>query len=176
MSLPSPVTIVQQANLLGLAMARYAATRGAGVYLAASERHFWENCYLLNQSQPRLILTFRRERPTGTPATSPTMHRVERQWRFAVMRATGWKSQVAEPVGDAEAFLKVAEDFRDAIRVVLNVSEIFPLQYDGMDTVSNVLPYAQAGVFHDGYTMDFTTTNDIPAVSKENPNPSPPDP
>lgn len=164
--LPSPPTIKGQANdIASWIDTSFAKDRKGVVKVIQSPRHLWEEIFL-QDDQPRVFVMFAGERSRGPSDQMRTLHRVDRSWTVVIMRGHGWANLMPNAdEGTEEDFLTTIEVLRDKIRVLLSVSEEFPLEYVSMDALPNMAPTKEANAFMDAYQIKFTTANDIPAIT-----------
>ncbi len=171
---PSP-TIKENALLLKKQLESFALPRGGYVKIMANMSHLWEELYnkgLVN-SQPRILILCTGETARGEYAGGErtALHRVDRNWNVVVMRGHGFKNQVAggapmtnPPPTDPEAFYDDLETIRDGCRVLVGISEEYPVNYKGIRPLPNVGPTPAANVFLDASVIEFDTAADIPAL------------
>lgn len=171
MSLAAPITAKEEALLLLARLTAWAEPYGADVKVVANERHVWEEVYNLSgEDRPRVLIVFTGETARGGFNHQDDQHRVDRQWKVILIRGHGFKNQMADgasdqsQVPDAAAFYDVLESLRDAVRVALDISEEFPVNYKGMAPLPNVAPGQGANAFLDAMVIQFSTANDIPVV------------
>lgn len=165
--LPEPLTIEQQAIGMATLLDQWAKPRGAQVVIVQGQGHLWENIYSADDT-PRLLICFSGEVLRGAEIVGDRDHRVDRNWKVVVVRGHGFGSANLMPQEGGEqpteSFLVTAESVRDAARVMLGLSEEFPLHYKGMTPVPNLMRPGSANVFVDAYEISFSTANDIPQV------------
>lgn len=166
--LTPPPTIAQQTNIIGLQCKDFADPRGGKVELMENMRKLWETVYDVSSSQePRVLVCFNGETSRGAFAVANTQHRVDRSWIIVILRGKGFTAATTEAKGFGntdgvtEPFLKSIETLRDMIRVILNVSEEFPLDYKGMKPLPGVAPTNSGNAFIDGYSLEFSSANDL---------------
>lgn len=168
MSLAVQITIANAANLLKQHLDLWANPRGGTVKVMANLRHLWEEVFVVAEtSAPRILICYTGEIPRGG-VTSNTLYRVDRQWMVVVVRGHGFKNLMAEPEGESEIFYDSVETIRDLIRVLLNISdeeEVPNIVYKGIKPLPSLGPTPTANVFLDAFSIEFTTANDIPAVT-----------
>lgn len=171
MSLDTPPTILEQANILGAVLASWAEPRGGVVKVMANMRHLWEEIYtpeMLTEA-PRILIVYNGEVSRGGFNLANTLHRVDRSWLVVIMRGHGFKNAVAEegPTPKEEPFYNCLEQLRDLLRTIKVVSEEFPIDYKSMKALPGAGPTQAANAFMDAYVIEFSTANDICAVSEE---------
>ena len=176
MSLDAPITVRQEAILIRDRLAAWTADRGADVKVMANERHVWEEVATASgEDRPRILIVYTGEQARGSFQHQDDLHRVDRQWRVIIIRGHGFSNQLTDGasdqtlVPDAEAYYDALESLRDAIRVALDISEEFPVNYRSMRPLPNVAPGQGANVFMDAMLIEFSTANDIPQVWLEEP-------
>lgn len=170
MPLTNPVSIAQEAQLYQQQLKTWADNRGGVVKIMANLSHLWEELMVLSD-KPRLLVCYVGERPRGDEQISSGTHRVDRDWQLVIVRGHGFKNDPSLPYANAEAFLDCVEKIRDeGIRVMMNVSEEFPVQYGGIKPMPQLAPTKEANVFLDAYAVEWSTAHDIPSISTQNPN------
>jgi len=167
--LAAPPTISQQAQIIANWLTTsFAAPRGGSVKILQNQRHLWEEIYMQDDT-PRLFIMFKSEKSRGGFNQANKLHRVDRQWSVIIMRGHGWRNLMPNPNEafgtQAEDFLDTIEVLRDKLRVLLNISEEFPIDYTGVDSLPNIAPTKEANVFMDCYIINFSTANDIPNIT-----------
>jgi hypothetical protein len=81
------------------------------------------------------------------------------------MRGHGFENRMAKTSNtQTDDFYSACEELRDRIRVMLDVSEEFPVDYVGMTPLPGVAQPGNANVFLDCYQIEFQTANDLFAV------------
>jgi hypothetical protein len=175
MPLVPPPTIEQQANIIGLACKDFVDPRGGKVELMENMRKLWEEVYKISSSQePRILVCFNGETSRGAFSIANTQHRVDRSWIVVILRGKGFNAATASArgIGDkegvTESFLSSVETLRDKLRVILNISEEFPIDYKGIKPLPGIAPSNAGGVFIDGYSIEFSTANDLLDVLLQN--------
>ncbi len=172
--LAAPPKISAQAEALRTYLLNYTQIHGGDVKVMHNPRHLWEEVFSVasgsgisaNAAAPRLLICYMGERSRGGFNQANTLHRVDREWTVTVLMGHGFKNNVSEPTRNAPMpFLDVIEDLRDGIRVMLNLSEEFPIDFKTVQPLPGAGPSPQINVFMDGYVITFSTANDIPAVS-----------
>lgn len=173
LDLPAPPKISAQAETLRLYLLNYTALHGGDVKVMHNPRHLWEEVFgvatgagiSMNQAAPRILICCMGETSRGSFAQANTLHRVDRQWTVTVLMGHGFLNNVSQPTRNSPIpFTDVMESLRDGIRVMLNMSEEFPIDYKGIQPLPAAGPNPQTNVFIDGYVISFSTANDIPAV------------
>lgn len=178
MSLPERISITDQANMLGQHLSEWAEPLGGKVKIMANMRHLWEEIYqaIGVNNPPRVLVALVRERVRGGEDRRK-MTRVDRTWYVVVMRGHGFRNKMAKDDGDGgtDDFYTRCEEVRDRIRVLLSISEEFPVEYIGMEPLPGAAGASNAAnVFLDAYRIEFSTANDIGTVLKTNPAAPPP--
>lgn len=158
-----PVKLSQQANAIQEVLTKWANPRGGVVVVTQHLKQMWEVIYD-ECDAPRLIVCYGGEVDRGD-----WTNRVDRTWLVAVCRGSrGFLScscdgSPAKPKGDAEPFMDSLEEVRDLCRVMIGISEENPLAY------RSCKPIQTANVATDAYLVEFSTANDISAVTPDNP-------
>lgn len=170
-----PPTILQQANIIGLQCRTFTDPRGGTVKLLENMRKLWEEIYIASDS-PRILICFNGEQARGAFSVSNTLHRVDRSWIVVIIKGKGFnavedsgKGAGSQVVGVAEPFLTSIEKLRETLRVLINISEEFPIDYKSIKPLPGIAPGNTANVFIDGYAIEFSTANDIPDIVTELP-------
>jgi len=118
---------------------------------------------------PRILICYMGSKARLSFEQKDTAHREDRQWMVVVIYGKGFASQLAEQqAGMIESVYDSVESLRDLIRTMLNVSEEFPLSYNGIEPMANILG-PNASFFIDADAISFSTANDIGVVSLTNP-------
>lgn len=169
MSLPKPITIANEAYLIKKQMEVYATPRGGTVKVLANMRHLWEEIFQLDE-RPRILICYTGESSRGEYAggNRTATHRVDRSWQVVVMRGHGFKNLL--PGGDVdgvEDFYDSVETVRDGCRVLLTISEEFPVNYKSIRPLPSAAPSVTANVFMDAFVIEFDTANDIPFIGAD---------
>ena len=172
MSLPAPISITDQANMIGQYLDEWAQPLGGSAQIAANMRHLWEN--ILDHAKkeeraPLIIICFNGEKSRGAFAQANTMHRVDRDWCVVVMRGHGFKNKIAKSDDTSDDFYTACETIRDRCRVLMSISEEFPVDYKAMRPLPGIAVPGAANVFIDAYEISFSTANDLYAVVNEAP-------
>jgi len=168
MSLANPPNILTQSAHIGQALEAWASPRGGLVMILPSMGKLWEKAYEATE-KPLLLVCFEREVARETLRT-PALHRVDRQWVVVVIRGkNGFKDVLAEARDNQPEFYKDVEAVRDVLRVILTISEEFPILYKSLEAIRVQARPDVSAVFLDGYAIRFSTANDIPAIILEAP-------
>lgn len=164
MSLATPITISQGANLIKGGLEVWGQEYKAEVKIMANMRHLWEEIFLQVEN-PRLLICFNGEIARGGFTLANVQHRCDRQWIVVVMRGHGFLNGQAEASKPGELpFYDVLELIRDQLRCTLTISEEDPIDYKSIKPIPNVAPSQSSNVFMDAYSIEFSTANDIPAI------------
>ena len=153
----------------------FAFNRGGNVIAMESMWHVWE--YILTATdEPTVLVCCTGETPRGSFAEQDQLCRVDRQWTVVLIRGHGFTSLLPGPNGTApgvENMLTSITALRDTVRVITSVSEEIPINYKGWHPLPAVARPGTVNVFVAGAQMEFSTANDIPVVSEDDPgNPS----
>lgn len=168
MSLSTPISIADAANQIGTHLDEWAQTRGGYAKVLANLKHVWEEIVLL-QDTPRILIVFMGDRVRGRQSLDRD-YRVYRRWSVVIVRGHGFKSGMTERVGNSEAFYNDVETIRDRVRVMLGISEEFPVDYVSCEPLSSVMKGGDvANAFGDGFILRFETSNDIPEILRDIP-------
>lgn len=174
MSLPAPISISDGINMVGERLSSWANPLGGKVKVVANTRHLWEEIYKCSlNSAPQILLCFLSERMRGGADRRKTL-RVDRTFWAVIMRGHGFRNKMAkdDEGGGSEQtddFYTACEQIRDQIRIILSISEEFPVEYVGMEPLPGVAVPGTANVFLDAYRIEWRTANDIGAVLKQDP-------
>ena len=168
MPLPEPISILEQSSQIGMWLQEWVEARGGKVFVLPTMGKLWQMVYEA-QDKPTVMICFEKEVARGPFSEQDQWHRVDRQWVVVVIRGTGFLDINGEPRANQEAFYTDAEAIRDRVRVILSVSEEFPINYKSMESVLVQSRPGTANVFLDGYVMRFSTANDLQAVVLEAP-------
>jgi hypothetical protein len=169
MSLPKPITIANEADLIKAQLETYAKPRGGTVKVLANMRHLWEEIFLLTDA-PRILICYTGETARGEYAggTRTALHRVDRSWQVVVMRGHGFNNLLpGGEVAGKEDFYDSVETVRDGCRVLQTISEEFPVNYKSIRPLPSAAPTAVANVFMDAFVIEFDTANDIPIINAD---------
>jgi len=160
------VNISDIANTVAEQLSTWAEPRGGVVKVMANTRHLWEEVYSSAvDGSPKVLVCFNRERSRGAEQLRNGLHRVDRNWLVVVMRGHGFENDMAKTDEKMDGdFYSDCETLRDLVRVILNISEEFPVDYVGMDPLPGAAQPGMANVFLDAYKIEFNTANDIAAV------------
>jgi len=159
-------SITDIANLIGQQLSPWVTERGGEVKVMANTRHLWEEVYgSAVDGSPKVLVCFNRERSRGSEQLRNNLHRVDRNWLVVVMRGHGFENDMAKTDEKMEGdFYTDCETLRDRVRVMLGISEEFPVDYVGMNPLPGAAQPGMANVFLDAYQMEFNTANDLAAV------------
>jgi hypothetical protein len=166
------MTIEWQALMMQYWLYQWVEPRGGYVKILASPKHLWEEIFKVGEETPRALICFNGERSRGAFQQANTLHRVDRDWIVALIRAHGFKNLAAEGEGQPDTpgaidpFYKHCQILRDKLRVLQNITEEPPIDYKGMEPIPSIAPYGPSGnVFIDGYAIKLSTAVDIPAIT-----------
>ena len=154
----------------------FAKERGGTVKVMPSMKHLWSEIYDRKKDEPTILIVWNGETSRGGFNVANTLHRVDRQWLVIVLRGHGWRNLEApsdvlvptpsENTRQYEDFYDTVECLRDKIRVMLSISEEFPIDYKSTNAMPGLPMIGQSGnLFIDGYQISFSTANDIPAIT-----------
>lgn len=160
------MTISDQANTIAAHLDDWVTANGGEVKIMANTRHLWEEVYKRSLDDMAAVLVcFNRERSRGSEQLRNNMHRVDRNWLVVVMRGHGFENRMAKTSNtQTDDFYTACEELRDIIRVMLDVSEEFPVDYIGMTPLPGVAQPGNANVFLDSLQIEFQTANDLAGV------------
>ena len=163
--------ISDQANMIAQQLDDWVQPRGGQVKIMANTRHLWEEVYKhAVEGKPKVLVCFNRERSRGSEQLRNGLHRVDRNWLVVVMRGHGFANKMAKTdAGITDDFYSDCETLRDRIRVIISVSEEFPVDYVGMSPLPGVAVPGMANVFLDAYSIEFNTANDIADITLDAP-------
>lgn len=167
MPLASPPSILTQSAHIGQRLQEWATARGGLVEVMPTMAKLWERAYSAMSGQPTILVCFEREQIRGPFAEQDYWHRVDRQWVVVVLRGKGFTDIHGEPQANEQEFYNDAENVRDQIRTILSISEEFPLNYKGMESLLVQTRPGAANTFLDGYAMRFSTANDLYEVTED---------
>ena len=158
-----------QAEFIRATLAMWAVPKGGTVTVMANMKHLWENIYLMDE-KPRLLLCWTGDISRGGFNQANTLHRVDRQWMVIILRGHGWNNAVTvEGEQGEQPFSDCVEEVREIIRTMKDISEEFPVDYKTIRPLPNAGPTQNANVFMDGFAIEFSTANDLPAILWEAP-------
>lgn len=169
MSLPVPVGISDIMNMVGEQLTMWADPRAGKVFIMANLRHLWEHVYRCAvDDAPQILLAFNSETIRSGDAKHKET-RVDREFVAVVMRGHGFRNKMAKDdegggADQTDDFYTHCEQVRDQIRVILSISEEFPVFYKGMRPLPGIPAPGQANVFLDAYQIIWTTANDLGEV------------
>lgn len=162
MSLPAPISVADAANQIGRHLDEWAQAHGGYAKVLPNMRHLWEELQIL-AGTPKLLIVYGGDRTRGRQSLDRD-YRVYRRWSVAVIRGHGFRSAMTEQAGDGAAFYNDVETVRDLVRVMLGISEEFPVDYIGCEPLPSIMKGDVANAFGDGFQLRFETSNDIPAI------------
>jgi hypothetical protein len=172
--LASPPSIKKQAQMIGTwlfnSFAKPRGCRSDQVKIMANMRHLWEEIYNRTKDEPTILIVWNGEKSRGGFNQANTLHRVDRRWIVVILRGHGFKNLLPNPDANPEIqeedFYDSVEILRDKIRVMLSISEEFPIDYVGIDPMPGVPALGNAGnAFIDGFSVSFSCANDIPGIA-----------
>ena len=158
--------ISAQRNAIGGWLTEQLAGYKAKVVTVANQRKFWQEIYsMASDTAPRLIVCFDGETARGGFNQRNTMCRVDRQWVVAVLEGRGF---IQYPTGSGDPqladFNDVCEEVRELLRRLVGISAEV-IDYVNMRPLPGVAQPNIANVHLDGYTLSFTTANDITEIT-----------
>lgn len=167
--------IAEQCQALGAWLDDWAAPRGGKTKVLANIRHLYEEVYGMATDQaPRILICFMSEDSRGAFNERNTLHRVDRQWSVVVMRGHGFRHPgVSETTpGLPTDFYGDVEQVRNLCRRLIGISAE-PIDYKGIRPLPGIAQPNTANIFLDGYSVEFSTANDIAAISATPPGQDP---
>jgi len=167
-----PLTTSQQLALISEWIdVKFCQPRGGKTEQMESMQHLWE--YIISSGdQPTVCVccTAEKQRSFNSLQESDRTHRVDRRWTVAIIRGRGFRTLMQDPLGTPpngkEMLTDSIDALRDAVRALVNVSEEFPVHYDGWDSLPPVARPGTANVFVAGALLEFSTANDLGEVSQ----------
>lgn len=161
MSLPAPITISQEANLIQAALQDWVGQWGGTAVIASNLRDLWSQSSI-NSQHPRILICYNGEVARGSFEQMSRFHRVDRSWLVAVTKGRGFFAQRGDSLSNAEVtempLYDVVENVRDLVRFMDNISEETP-----HPDFRSIKPMQMGNMVVDGYTIEITTANDIPS-------------
>lgn len=158
--------ISAQAKILAEAMQTLLDADKGRAVICNDIEHLWEIAYQ-STSTPRALICYLGETPRGDFSVAAALGRVDRQWVVALIRGTGFAATrgdgLTSNVQNARPFYEQVEDARDTIRCLRSISEEQPLDMRG------IRPMEKLDDFMSGYLIEFSTANDWPVMSVEQP-------
>jgi hypothetical protein len=152
--------ISYQANIIANQLNVWAQARGGTAVVVSNLRDLWQQAAQSSQ-KPIIYVCYMGENPRGSFQLASITHRVDRQWTVCIKRGRGFtavRGDTLSTTTSVDPFYDNAEEARDLIRVLLGISEEFPLDYKGMK------PMQLGGQVIDAYLIEFSTANDLPEV------------
>lgn len=154
----------------------WADKKGGQVKVLSNLAKLWQEIFVVDDSA-RILICWNGDLSRGGFAQANTLHRVDRGFIVVVLRgANGFTGDVATGTGQTgtpgavDPFVRDVNVIRDKCRVMLTLTEEPPVDYKGTKPLPNVSPFGQnSNVFIDGYSIEFSTANDIPAVTSIDP-------
>jgi hypothetical protein len=161
MALPAPITIADEANLLQKTLQDWVNNFGGSAAVVSNLRDWW-NQAATNSTQPRILICYMGEDSRGSFSQIAPWHRVDRKWSVAVTRGRGYYANRGDSLSSETALemplFDVVETVREIIRSMLDISEETPsVDYRG------IKPMQLGNLVVDGFSIEFTTANDIPS-------------
>lgn len=168
MSLEALVTISEQAKSISDVLTAWATPRGGTVEVMANMAHLWEKIYKVKSDKPLILIAWNGEISRGGFREANTLHRVDRAWLIVIMRGHGFIQDVSQkgPTAGADPLWDYLELIREELRKIENISEEFPIDYKSAKPMPNPAPSPSANIFMDADIIEFSTANDLPAVSR----------
>lgn len=166
------ISVSDQANLIGQQLSEWVDQRGGEVKIVANVRHLWEEVYKRSiDSKPGVYICFVSETARGPESQRNDLHRVDRMWKVVIMRGHGFRNKMAKDdegggAAQTDDFYSMCEEIRDRIRVIKNIANEFPIDYRTTQPMPGVAVPNMANVFCDGYSVEFSTANDIGMVEE----------
>ena len=161
MSLPSPLSISDQAKLMQAELQSWIAPYNGTAVIASNLRDMWNQAGSQAET-PRILICFITETPRGSIQMRTAYHRVDRLWTIAVTQGRGFYLQRGQGLYDNTTtqtpLYDAVEAVRDTVRAMQNISEETPMpDYDGTKAMQ------LGNLIVDGYTVGIQTANDIPS-------------
>ena len=169
------MAISMQAQLIGAWLDDWAAPRGGKTKVLANIRHLYEEVYSMSQDQaPRILICFMSADARGGFNERNTLDREDRQWTVVVLRGHGFRHPgVSEATpGLPTAFYDDVEEIRNRCRRLIGISSE-PIDYKGIKPLPGIAQPGTANIFLDGYSVEFSTATDIPAITATAPGQTP---
>lgn len=156
------MNLARQANTIVEALREWASSEGGKAFVASDIVHMWEIAYQTTAGT-RAILLYAGEDIRGDFSVAAALGRVDRKWILAITRGRGFAAQrgdsLTKTVQNARPLFDLAEEARDIIRCIRDVSVELPVDYRGIEPMSKIYPEES---IVDGYMIHFTTANDLP--------------
>jgi hypothetical protein len=161
MALPQPITIAEEAALIQAQLQKFVATFGGQAAVVSNLRDWW-NQAATNSETPRILICYMGEVARGSFNQIAPWHRVDRNWSVAVTRGRGFYANRGDSLMSADIpespLFDIVETVRDIIRCMATISEETPfVDYRG------IKPMQLGNIVVDGFEINFSTANDIPA-------------
>ncbi len=158
--------------MLGQHLHDWAKERGGYAKFLPNMRHLWEE--LLEPSDvARIYPVFATEQMRASQALDRD-YRCDRMWKVAVVKGRlGFQHPAGGTMGDAVQFLKDVTDIRDHVRIMLGMSEEFPIDYKRTEPLESIYPTKAMNVFGDGYLITFSSANNVPEIGLQAPGTDP---
>ena len=131
-----------------------------------SEAHLWEYVYTVATEEPTVLvcLNGERQRSAGSLQEADRLHRVDRRWFIVLLRGHGLNNLMPQASGNParqETLMSSVAALRDTVRALANVSEEWPLHYEGWAPLRPVARPGPANVFLTGAELTFSSCNDL---------------
>lgn len=169
---PAPVTGTDQITKMAIWIdTQFCQPRGGKTEAIESMPHLWEKILECGDEPTVLIVqTGEKQRAYRSLQEADRIGRVDRKWTVAIVRGRGFQmlmpNEDGSLYGNKELLVASIEALRDCVRVLANISEEFPLHYDGWDPLPPIARPANANIFVAGAILTFSTANDLPGVSR----------
>ena len=133
------------------------------------EAHLWEYVYTVANDEPTVLvcLNGEKQRPGASLQDADRTHRVDRRWLVVLLQGHGFRNRLPQADGQPpgkESLTQSIAALRDTVRSMSNMSEEFPLHYDGWMPLRPVARPGMANVFLSGAELTFSTCNDLGEV------------
>lgn len=168
----TPPAISEQKALLEQVLTAYAQQfTGATVSRVPTMAKLWMEVYSVS-TKPRFVFCCAGETARGAFSQANTLHRVDRRWSVAILRGTGWGLQAAPGEVDFDDLLEEVRDY--VLRSLWGLTEEPPIDYKNWTPIPPNLAAGQAAnTFIEGAIIEFSTANDLPAITAPTPPPTP---
>lgn len=169
---PAPVSGVDQVTKMAIWIDKqFSQPRGGRTEPIESMPHLWERILECGDEPTVLVVpTGERLRGYRSLQEADRMGRVDRKWTVAIVRGRGFQMLVPNPegalYGGKEMLVASIEALRDCVRVLADISEEFPLHYEGWEPIPPIARPANANIFVAGALLNFSAANDLPEVSR----------
>lgn len=163
-------SVADQANAIRNNLDALAHQDGGKALVASDLAHMWAMAWVKSDS-PRIIVCYTGEQVRGPFAIAAYTHRVDRSFIVMVTRGRGFNAErgdsLTATVGNARPLFTLAEESRDAIRAMLDISQEWPVDYKSMRN------YQAGEIALDAYIIEFSVATDLPELSNSPANPAP---